>query len=76
MSLVAEFIRQVGETWKTQKATEHSYRPALKALFDGLKPGGITATNEPKRIDCGAPDIILQSGDIAVGSVEIMSIHP
>ncbi len=55
MSLVADFIRQVGETWKTRKATEHSYRPALKTLFDGLKPGEITATNEPKRIACGAP---------------------
>jgi hypothetical protein len=70
MSLVAEFIRQVGETWRTQQATEHSYRPALKTLFDGLKPGDVTATNEPKRIACGAPDFILQTGDIAVGFVE------
>jgi hypothetical protein len=70
MSLVAEFIRQVGDTWRTQQATEHSYRPALKTLFDGLKPGDVTATNEPKRIDCGAPDFILQTGDIAVGFVE------
>ena len=70
MVLVAEFLRQVVATHKTQKATENSYRPALKTLFDGLKPGDVTATNEPKRIDCGAPDFILQSGDIAVGFVE------
>jgi hypothetical protein len=76
MALVAEFIRQVGETWKTQKATEHSYRPALKTLFDALKPGEITATNEPKRNACGAPDFILQEGKIAVGFVDITSIYP
>ncbi len=70
MVLVAEFLRQVVETHKTQRATEHSYRPALKTLFDGLRPGEITATNEPKRIACGAPDFILQTGDIAIGFVE------
>ena len=74
MSLVADFIRQVGETWKTRKATEHSYRPALKTLFDGLKPGEITATNEPKRIACGAPDFILQTGEIAIGFVEAKDV--
>ncbi len=71
---VEEFLRAVGETHKTQRATEHSYRPALKTLFDGLRPGEITATNEPKRIACGAPDFILQSGDIAVGFVEAKDI--
>ncbi|MCA3437092.1 MAG: N-6 DNA methylase [Rhodobacter sp.] len=74
MVLVAEFLRQVVATHKTQRATEHSYRPALKALFDGLRPAEITATNEPKRIACGAPDFILQSGDIAVGFVEAKDI--
>ncbi|MCA3552164.1 MAG: N-6 DNA methylase, partial [Rhodobacter sp.] len=74
MVLVAEFLRQVVGTHKTQRATEHSYRPALKALFDGLCPAEITVTNEPKRIACGAPDFILQSGDIAVGFVEAKDI--
>ena len=43
MVLVAEFLRRVVETHKTQRATEHSYRPALKALFDALRPAEITA---------------------------------
>ncbi len=36
--------------------------------------GDITATNEPKRIDCGAPDFILQTGDIAIGFVEAKDV--
>ncbi|MCA3465838.1 MAG: hypothetical protein IOC92_15470 [Rhodobacter sp.] len=40
---MAEFLRRVVETHKTQRATEHSYRSALKALFDALRPAEITA---------------------------------
>ncbi len=29
-------------------ATEHTHRPALKALLEALEPG-VTATNEPKK---------------------------
>ena len=39
-------------------ATEHTHRPALKALLEGAVTG-VTATNEPKRIECGAPDFVV-----------------
>ncbi|MDN5752625.1 MAG: hypothetical protein L0H15_04990 [Nitrosospira sp.] len=39
-------------------ATEHTHRPALKTLLEAFHPGAI-ATNEPKRIKCGAPDYII-----------------
>ncbi|MDA1349511.1 MAG: hypothetical protein O3A47_11715 [Chloroflexi bacterium] len=35
--------------------TEHTYRPALKTFLESLEQG-ITATDEPKRIECGVPD--------------------
>ena len=74
MTIISDFIASVISTHKTNKATEHSYRPALKTLFDALATAEIEATNEPKREACGAPDFILQRGDIAVGHVEAKDI--
>ena len=36
-------------------ATEHTCRPAFKALVESLGKN-VCATNEPKRVACGAPD--------------------
>lgn len=70
MTIISDFVSSVISTHKTGKATEHSYRPAMKTLFDALAPTQIEATNEPKREACGAPDFILQRGDIAVGMLK------
>jgi len=32
--------------------------------------GDVSALNEPRRVECGAPDFIMQRGDIVVGHVE------
>ncbi len=54
-------------------ATEHSYRPALKNYLENLLEG-ITATNEPKRQKCGAPDYIIskktRGNNIDIGYIE------
>ena len=73
MSLISDFIASIQSTHKTGAATEHSYRPALQTLFNGLAEG-VTALNEPKRIVCGAPDFIIQRGEIIVGHVEAKDI--
>jgi len=39
-------------------ATEHTHRPALKTLIESLA-SGVTTTNEPRRVECGAPDFIV-----------------
>lgn len=44
-------------------ATEHTRRPALKALIEALAPG-VTAINEPQRIACGAPDLGMLAGGV------------
>jgi predicted helicase len=54
-------------------AREHSYRPALKTLIETLYPGTL-ATNEPKRIRCGAPDYIVTDGQIPLGYIEAKDI--
>ena len=68
-AILSAYIDAVSGAYATGKATEHSYRPAIKALVEGLAPG-IVATNEPKRIECGAPDVILSKDGVPVGFIE------
>ena len=72
MTLISNFIFRVQEVHATGNATEHSYRSAFEALFSDL---GVTALNEPKRVQCGAPDFIVSRGDIVVGHVEAKDPH-
>ncbi|MBI5816005.1 MAG: N-6 DNA methylase [Nitrospinae bacterium] len=53
--------------------TEHTHRPAFKNLFESLCEG-LTATNEPKRIACGAPDFIVSQGNVPIGYIETKDI--
>lgn len=72
--MIEDFINRVVSIHKTGAATEHSYRPALEALFNGLAEQ-ITAINEPKRVACGAPDFIVQRGEIVIGHIEAKDIN-
>ena len=49
------YRRQIERALQAGNVTEHTHRPALKDLIESLA-SGITATNEPKRVACGAPD--------------------
>jgi len=67
----------VERTLRSGLATEHSYRPALKGLIEALGPG-TTATNDPKRVACGAPDYVVSRdtghGPLTVGYVETKDV--
>ena len=55
-------------------ATEHTHRPALKALLESLD-ADITATNEPQHIvDVGAPDFIIERNKTPLGYVETKEV--
>ena len=73
MTLVSDFISKVQAVHKTGVATEHSYRSALEVLLNGLEEG-VTALNEPKRVNCGAPDFIVQRGEFVIGHAEAKDI--
>lgn len=73
MSAISGFLNQVIKTHKTNSATEHSYRPAFVDLFNGLDDN-VTALNEPRRIECGAPDFIIQRGKLVVGHLEAKDV--
>jgi predicted helicase/very-short-patch-repair endonuclease len=69
----SEYLNDVGKEYATGIAQEHSYRSALKTLVESLE-AGIIAVNEPKRIDCGAPDYVIKRGEVTVGYIEAKDI--
>lgn len=70
---IETYLAAVGATWKTGVATEHSYRGALQELLSALLPG-VSVVNEPKRVECGAPDYILARRGLPVAFVEAKDI--
>jgi predicted helicase len=73
VKLVQNYIHSIERKLATGDATEHTHRSALEALVESLAEG-ITATNEPRHIECGAPDFILRKGPVAVGYIEAKDI--
>ncbi len=71
------YLDQVNEAYLRGDATEHTHRPALKGLVEALGDE-ITATNEPRQIACGAPDILVSRRkrklDFRIGYIECKDI--
>ncbi len=73
----AAYFAALQSEYQSGRATEHSHRPALKTLLESLVPG-IRATNEPKRVECGAPDYVITRssghGALTIGYIEAKDI--
>ena len=72
-SILHNYLREVEKALVRGNATEHTHRPALKELVESIT-AGITATNEPKRIQCGAPDFIVTRGETPLGYIEAKDV--
>lgn len=70
---ISEYLEQVRAKYSSGQATEHSYRPALQALFEGIDPA-LTVINEPKRGEAGMPDFLFQRDVVPVGWCEAKDI--
>lgn len=70
---ILRYIESLNARYRTGISTEHSYRSDLLDLIESLVPG-ITITNEPKRVACGAPDYIITRRNIPVGYIEAKDI--
>jgi len=70
---LSDYIKEIDKIYRQGIATEHSYRPALKNLLENITTG-LTITNEPKHIDCGAPDYIITRDSIPLGYIEAKDI--
>lgn len=72
----SEYRAAIERELRSGLATEHTYRPALKSLIEAL--GQASATNEPKRAACGAPDYTVWRpdghGPMTIGYIEAKDI--
>lgn len=68
------YVVAIEQALKAGNATEHTYRPALKALIEAIGGSDVRATNEPKQIACGAPDFIVTRGVLPLGYVEAKDV--
>ena len=73
MTPLSEYLNQIEKALHAGDATEHTHRPALKALIESLSKG-LTATNEPKHIACGAPDFIVTKAGVPLGYIECKDV--
>jgi hypothetical protein len=74
--LFSDYLAKAEHAYRAGNATEHTYRPYLKALLEQLGTH-IIATNEPRRVACGAcgaPDNVIsrdeRTGQATIGYIE------
>ncbi len=72
---LAAYLRKIEAARRLGNDTEHTHRPALQALLEALNDA-IAVTNEPKRIVCGAPDLVLtrKRDGLVLGYVEAKDV--
>ncbi len=70
---IQQYITKVETLYKTGNAREHSYRGDLQNLIMAILPD-VLVTNEPARVDCGAPDYVLTRKDVPIGYIEAKDI--
>jgi hypothetical protein len=73
MTAFAEYLAAIRKRLAQGDATEQTHRAALEHLLEAVGKG-ITATNEPKRIACGAPDFNITRHKVPLGHVETKDI--
>ena len=73
MTAISDYLKKIEKAYAAGNATEHTHRPALKELIESMA-AGITATNEPRRVKCGAPDFIVTKKQTPLGYIECKDI--
>jgi len=71
--LIKLYLSKIKEALEAGDATEHTHRPTLKDLIEGLDED-ITAVNEPKRVSCGAPDYAVKRRNLSIGYIEAKDV--
>ncbi len=72
-SPIPAYLKQLNATHSGGNATEHSFRADLQQLMQELLPD-VHITNEPRRIECGAPDYVLARDGIPLGYIEAKNV--
>ena len=76
-TLFRKYITNIQQNLTLGNATEHTHRPAFKAFLESAYDD-VIATNEPGRIECGAPDFSISkgsdSGQLTIGYIEAKDV--
>jgi predicted helicase len=73
ISAISIYLAAIKKNIADGNSTEHTHRPALKILLETIGKG-ITATNEPTRIECGSPDFQITRKGVPLGHIETKDI--
>lgn len=68
-----EYIKELDRLYHVGNTTEHSFRGVLASYLQTILKGFVV-TNEPRRIDCGAPDYVITLKDTPVAFLEAKDI--
>ncbi|MGE0083348.1 MAG: type ISP restriction/modification enzyme [Desulfococcaceae bacterium] len=71
--MINTYIDSISRRYRNGNTTEHSFRGDLQKFFEDFDRK-IIVTNEPKRIECGSPDLILTKNRIPLGYIEAKDI--
>jgi hypothetical protein len=77
---ISQYVKVLGVHLGKGITTEHSHRDTLKRLLLDLNPKtqSIEVVNEPKRIECGAPDLVVlrteRKVNLTIGYVETKDV--
>jgi len=73
-NFITEYIKELDKIHKRGNAKEHSYRHVVIKLFENIARE-FEITNEPSRIECGAPDYVVSKNNIPWGYIEAKDIN-
>ena len=69
-----EYINDIDRLYHVGNTTEHSFRGSLASYLQSLLKNFVV-TNEPSRIDCGAPDYVITLKEVPVAFLEAKDIN-
>ena len=69
-----EYIQTIDQLYHVGNTTEHSFRGALASYLQSILKNFVV-TNEPRRIDCGAPDFVITQKNVPVAFLEAKDVN-
>ena len=73
MNPVTDYVNDLRSMYGSGVATEHSYRSSLEGLLRSFDES-VQVINEPRHLDFGAPDLVLQLAGQPIGYVECKDV--
>ena len=74
MNPVSSYVNEISSMYGSGVATEHSYRSTLEGLLKAFDES-VQVINEPRHLDFGAPDMVLQLAGQPIGYVECKDVR-